>query len=175
MPYLMLKEVPRYECLRAAADRVPGGDPAACDLFLNLLHTGDVVARAEADFLARFGLNQARLIILMLLDQAGTGTMRSSELADHAKVTRATMTGLLDTLERAGWVARAPDPQDRRAHNVKITPRGEALVRRVFPELSAWVQRVIGPLSTPERTLLAALLRKAQAAFAPEFPPEESL
>ena len=73
MPYLLLKEVPRYECLQAAAARVPGADPAICQLFLNILHTGDVVSRGEADFLARHGLNQARLIVLVLLDNSANG------------------------------------------------------------------------------------------------------
>ena len=53
-------------------------------------------------FLARHGLNQARLIVLVLLDNAENGNMRSSELAEHASVSRATITGLLDTLEKAG-------------------------------------------------------------------------
>jgi len=50
MPYLMLKEVPRYECLQAATARVPGANPAICEVFLNILHTGDVVSRAKQTF-----------------------------------------------------------------------------------------------------------------------------
>jgi DNA-binding MarR family transcriptional regulator len=34
------------------------------------------------------------------------------------------VTGLVDTLERAGLVARVPDPQDRRSVLVRITPSG---------------------------------------------------
>ena len=108
MPYLLLKEVPRYECLQAAAARVPGTDPAICQVFLNILHTGDVVSREEASFLAPHGLNQARLIILVLLDMSENESLRSSELAEEANVSRATITGLLDTLEKAALVARTP-------------------------------------------------------------------
>ena len=46
----MLKEVPRYECLQAAVARVPGADPAICQVFLNILHTGDVVSRGRRRF-----------------------------------------------------------------------------------------------------------------------------
>ena len=84
MAYLLLKEVPRYECLQEASTHVPGADPAICELFLNILHTGDVVSRSEAEFLARHGLNQARLIVMVLLDASESGSLRSSELADHA-------------------------------------------------------------------------------------------
>jgi DNA-binding MarR family transcriptional regulator len=165
MSFLMLKEVPRYECLREASKRMPDVDPSICELFLNILHTGDLAVRAEADFLAEHGLNQARMIILVLLDNAESGSMRSSELADRANVSRATMTGLLDTLEKAGLLTRAPDPHDRRASNVKISPKGEKLLRKVQPLIARWAEDLLSPLSLEERAELVRLLRKAQQAF----------
>ncbi len=165
MPFLMLKEVPRYECLKEASAQNPDADPSICELFLNILHTGDLAARSEGDFLAGHGLNQARMIILVLLDNAATGSMRSSELADHAKVSRATMTGLLDTLEKAGLLSRAPDPHDRRASNVKITKKGETLLHKVQPLQSRWAQEILSPLSLRERDELVRLLQKTQQAF----------
>ncbi len=174
MPFLMLKEVPRYECLQEAAARVPGTDSTICEVFLNILHTGDVVSRSEAEFLARHGLNQARLIVLVLLDGAENGSLRSSELADHAKVSRATITGLLDTMEKAGLISRAADPRDRRAFNVKITPKGEKLLATVQPQLMAWTQDILSALSPHERTQLVKLLRKTQQAFSASKPAERN-
>lgn len=165
MPYLMLKEVPRYECLQAATARVPGANPAICEVFLNILHTGDVVSRGEAVFLARYGLNQARLIILALLDSSENGSMRSSELAEHAIVSRATITGLLDTLEKAGLVARMPDARDRRASCATITEKGKALLHKVQPLLIQWTESVLSALSVREQGQLVTLLRKTQRAF----------
>ncbi len=170
MPFLLLKEVPRYECLQAASSRVPGADPTICELFLNILHTGDVVSRSEGEFLARHGLNQARLIVLVLLDSAENGSFRSSELAERAKVSRATITGLLDTMEKAGLIARAPDPHDRRASNVKITAKGGVLLRKVQPLLMEWSQGILSALSSPERKQLVKLLHKTQQAFAAAQP-----
>lgn len=167
MPYLLLKDVPRYECLQEAAARVPGADPSICEVFLSILHTGDVVSRSEADFLAEYGLNQARLIVLVLLDNAGNGSLRSSELADHAKVSRATITGLLDTMEKAGLIARAADPRDRRVWNVKITRKGEKKLREVQPRLTKWSQGILSALSPGERSQLIKLLHKTRRAFAP--------
>lgn len=170
MPYLLLRDVPRYECLQEASSRVVGFDPGICELFLNILHTGDLASRSEAEFLARYGLNQARLIVLVLLDRAENGSLRSSELADHAKVSRATITGLLDTMEKASLIARAPDPHDRRASNVKITPKGENLLRKVHPLLMEWSRGILSALSPEEREQLVVLLRKTQNAFAAESP-----
>lgn len=170
MPFLMLKEVPRYDCLQKSAERVPDADPMTCEVFLNILHTGDVVSRAEAVLLAEHGLNQARLIILVLLDHADNGSMRSSELADHASVSRATITGLLDTLEKADLIARAPDPHDRRASSVKLTGKGESVLRKVQPRLCAWSQAIFSALTSDEQKQLVHLLKKTQQAFAEANP-----
>jgi DNA-binding MarR family transcriptional regulator len=161
----MLKEVPRYECLQAAVARVPGADPAICQVFLNILHTGDVVSRGEGAFLAQHGLNQARLIVLVLLDSSEDGSMRSSELADHANVSRATITGLLDTLEKSELVVRTPDTRDRRASCVRITKKGKTLLSRVQPLLVRWTEGILSALSVRERGQLVTLLRKTQRAF----------
>ncbi len=144
----------------------PDADPSLCEVFLNVLFTGDVVARAEAAFLAQHGLNQARLVILMLLETAESGSLRSSELADHSSVSRATITGLLDTMEKSGLVTRTPDPNDRRASRVSITPRGRTLLEKVQPQLFQWTARCLAGFSARERKQLVSLLRKTQSAFA---------
>jgi DNA-binding MarR family transcriptional regulator len=156
----METEILRYEHLKDALAENSPEDLSLCDLFLDLLQTGELAARCEAGFLAQFGLNPARLIILVLLDHAEGGSMRSSELAGCANVTRATMTGLLDTLEKAGLVTRAPDPHDRRAIRVKITPEGEHLLKIVQPRQSTWAREMLAPLSASERLELVRLLRK---------------
>ncbi len=123
------------------------------------------MSQGEAAFLARHGLNQARLIVLVLLDNTENGSMRSSELAEHASVSRATITGLLDTLERAGFVERTEDVRDRRASCVKITSRGSALLHKVQPLLIRWTEGILSALSAREQGQLVALLRKTQKAF----------
>lgn len=151
-----------YEHVKDALAQCARRDPSLCDLFLDILQTGELAARCEAQFLARFGLNSARLIILVLLNNADSGSRRSSELARCCRVSRATMTGLLDTLERAELIVRAPDPFDRRAMSVKITAKGEALLDTVQPEQSEWAGEILEPLSIEEREELHRLLRKAQ-------------
>ena len=41
MPYLLLKDLPRYDCLIQAAREFPDLDPSATEAFLNLLRAGD--------------------------------------------------------------------------------------------------------------------------------------
>src|SRR4051812_38877465 len=119
MPMLLLKNLPRYECLLEAAKEFPDLDPSAVEAFLHLLYSGDECFGAIESNLAQHNISQGRFGVLMALlnhcRQGGeTAVLSPAELADRAGVTRATMTGLVDTLERDGLVTRAPDSQDRR-------------------------------------------------------------
>jgi DNA-binding MarR family transcriptional regulator len=51
------------------------------------------------------------------------------ELADELACTRATVTGIVDTLEKKGLVTRNPNLADRRSLLVRLTEKGRALIR----------------------------------------------
>ncbi|BCJ47374.1 MarR family transcriptional regulator [Actinoplanes ianthinogenes] len=71
------------------------------------------------------GLSPGALDILISLNGAEDG-LSVKDLARIADVTSRNVTGLVDTLERAGLAARTPDPLDRRAVRVRITDAGLA-------------------------------------------------
>ena len=137
MPYLLLKDLPRYECLLEAAKEFPDLDPSAAEAFLHLLRTGDEVFGVTDHNLGAHNISHGRFGVLMLLwrsvqpraakllgaDECVDGPRTPAELAEAAGVTRATMTGLIDTLERDGLVKREPDPVDRRM--MSGAPHGE--------------------------------------------------
>lgn len=162
---LMLKDLPRYECLLKAAKEFPDLDPSASDAFLNLLHAGDECFRAMEVNLGRHNISQGRFGVLMcLLNQCrckGTDAALSpAELADRAGVTRATMTGLIDTLERDGLVTRAQDPDDRRMMHVCLTQKGRELLHEMLPEHFRRMATLMQTLTESERKTLVRLLHK---------------
>lgn len=173
MPFLLLKDLPRYECLLEAAKEFPQMDPSACEVYLNLLRTGDEVVSVVEKFLSEYHISQGRFSVLMLLWRAscspsangGAGCANSAqrtpaELADAAGVTRATMTGLIDTLERDGLVRREPSPTDRRMMSVELTPAGETFIRQMLPGHFQIMAALMQPLSEEERKTLVGLLNK---------------
>lgn len=178
MPLLMLKDLPRYECLLEAAREFPDLDPSATEVFLHLLRSGDEAFRVVEAHLAQHDVTQGGFGVLMALwgncrnpDQEGP--LSPAELADRTSVTRATMTGLVDTLARAGLVTRTPDPKDRRMLAVELTARGEKLLLKILPEHFRRMAWLMAPLSEAERKtfvrLLTKLLRRAADAHpAPE-------
>ncbi|HEV2171255.1 MAG TPA: MarR family transcriptional regulator, partial [Candidatus Binatus sp.] len=79
---------------------------------------------------AHLDLNDVDLACLDLV--ARHGPLSPSALARRAGMHPATMTGILDRLERGGWVARGRDPSDRRAVVVKVLRRRIAEVIRLY-------------------------------------------
>lgn len=162
MPLLLLKDLPKYECLLAAAERYPSLEPSACEAFLNLLRTGDAVFEAEGKFLAQHRISQGRFTVLMLLNRCQGAPSTPAALADEAGVTRATMTGLIDTLEKDGWARRETDPKDRRTVLVRLTAAGQAFLDRTLPDYFRCVSDLIEPLDEDERRQFVSLLQKLQ-------------
>lgn len=173
MPLLLLKDLPRYECLLEAAQLFPQLDPSACEVFLNLLRTGDEAFRVTEENFQAKGLSQGRFTVLMLLYDkacAKTNVLTPAQLAEKAGVTRATMTGLIDTLERDGMVTRRPDPADRRQLSVELTPKGTAFLNEMLPEHFRRIAALMTVLTESERRTIVRLLGKIAARAAEEFP-----
>ncbi len=169
MPLLMLKDLPRYDCLIRAAGRCPTLQPSACDAFLNLLRTGDDVFAVVDRFLSGHDISQGRFTVLMLLgmecDEEEDRPTTPAALAEQAGVTRATMTGLIDTLEKDRLVAREPDPHDRRTIHVRLTGEGRTVLEAMLPDYFQCVADILRPLSEPERKKLVRLLQKIQGGL----------
>jgi DNA-binding MarR family transcriptional regulator len=166
----MLKDVPRFDCLLKAAERYPTLSPSAASAFFNLLRTGDAVFEAESAYLSQYEISQGRFTVLMLLNGCAEKPSTPADLAEKAGVTRATMTGLVDTLEKDGLVTRADDPRDRRTVLVQLTAAGRELLDEVLPGYFAAVTKMMHPLSRTERTQLIALLQKIQRGLPADSP-----
>ncbi|WP_243418071.1 MarR family winged helix-turn-helix transcriptional regulator [Actinomycetospora cinnamomea] len=81
-------------------------------------------------------------------------------LARALGVDRTVMTYLLDELERAGLVARRPDPADRRARHVLLTDTGRERLCALERRLRDAEDELLSPLDAGERDQLRALLQR---------------
>lgn len=128
-------------------------------------HLGFVMAKAFQELHARYerethsyGIVPRHLGVLLLTTRRGA--MRQSEIADALRLDRTTVTYLVDDLETRGWVQRAPDPDDRRAHAVSVTQDGEKVLEELRPHVQAAEQGFLHPLSETEQNQLRALLAR---------------
>lgn len=140
----------------------PGGDAiAALAKALRLLsvtgeHLSHVLAR-------QLKLAPSDLVALGHLYNDGPLTPR--ELATRMEMTSGTMTALLDRVERAGFLIRNSNPDDRRSLLISVTPAGEHAVQWVDEHVDATLREALA--STPEAvvTALVGVLSEMGAAL----------
>lgn len=88
------------------------------------------------------------------------GEMETRRVAEEAGISKGTLTGVARTLQARGLMERKTHPGDGRLALLALTPEGERLMGRVFPEFNAEEVFVTGELSDDEALDLADLLRR---------------
>jgi DNA-binding MarR family transcriptional regulator len=94
------------------------------------------------------------------------GPLSPSALARRAGLHPATMTGILDRLQRGGWVTRDRDPDaaDRRAVTVRALRDRNAELFRLYAGMNASTEEICAGYTDAELELLAGFLRRTTDA-----------
>jgi DNA-binding MarR family transcriptional regulator len=119
-----------------------------------------------AEALDSIGLTPALFGVLNVLG-ARDGAIQQ-ELGSAMGIDPSTMVSLIDQLESAGLARRRPHPEDRRARQVSITPKGRRLLQRARDVAFEAEDEVLGGLTTAERSELLMLLRRALDSAPPQ-------
>src|SRR5690242_18773719 len=86
--------------------------------------------RTYADQRARqFGISRAQWVVLMRLDRSEG--LKQSELAEILDLQPISLTRMLDRLADNGMIERRPDPNDRRANRLYLTPAARPLLEQL--------------------------------------------
>ena len=105
------------------------------------------------------------LDLLLRLELAETGSLRSVELCRQLLLSPSHISRMIDKAEAKGLVQRRRDVDDRRAQQVVITASGRDVVADFVPLLSGVIDRVItSQLSREEIDTLVSLLERIEAA-----------
>jgi DNA-binding MarR family transcriptional regulator len=120
---------------------------------------GDMMKRA----LEERGLSTARAEVLFVLHQRGPIVQR--ELSQALRCTPRHVTGLVDSLEAQGWVARSPHPKDRRATLVSLTERGEKAAARMEAERREAADSLFGDRSADHLATFVTVLDQVLAGI----------
>lgn len=155
----------KYQAMLREAEQRGVADVEGIRACFQLLSLAASIDRDCAALLAPHGLSEGRFVLLFLLQAAPDG-LAPNLLAEQAGVTRATVTGLLDGLEREGLAERHADAQDRRALQVRLTDKGQAVAEQVFAQHGRWIAGLFAELSGAERQQLAGLLDKVARGLA---------
>jgi len=107
---------------------------------------------------ARAGLNDVDLDCLDLV--ARHGPLSPSALAERAALHPATITGILDRLERGGWIARERDPSDRHAVVVRARRDRNPELMRLYSGMNSSMNEICAGYGDDELEVLADFLRR---------------
>ena len=124
------------------------------DLTRDLLQAGRLWRKIARESAARHGMSEAASAPLIWIDRLGEN-VRQNALADAVGIEGASLVRLIDELQSLGLVVREPDPSDRRANVVSLTPTGRKVVGEVNDDLLELRREVFAAL--PGTDLEAAL------------------
>ena len=127
-----------------------------------LVQAGEAFLTLAGRALRRHGLSAAGAQVLGIIEGAGQPTS-PTVIAERLIVTTATVTTLLDTLERRALIVRRPDPVDRRRVLVALTDKARGVIDTFLPEIVALQTAVMAGVSESERARLQRTLATMQA------------
>jgi len=145
-------------------DQTPDGNVLATEAVMNTIRTADLVFDRIGRLLRPLNVSAAGGLVLGLLRDRGV--MSPSELGERLIVTRATVTGLVDSLERRGFVRRSTNPVDRRSFLIEITPAGIDVLRELRTLVHGREKAWLSDFSDTDLRTYIELLHRVQDAVA---------
>lgn len=99
--------------------------------------------------------------VLIELERAGEDGLRPFELERALLLQQYNLSRLLDRIEREGLIERAPCPDDGRGQIVRVSDRGRAMRRSMWPRYAQAIEAAVGSrLDRAEAETLASLLKR---------------
>lgn len=129
----------------------------ALELIIKLTRCADSVNHRLEMALAESGLTTSQFGVLEALHHLGPLCL--SDLAKKLLKTGGNLTLVVRNLERDGLVKRQQSKEDRRFQLIRLTPKGERLIRKVFPQHLGRLVKLMSVLEPAEQEQLARLCK----------------
>lgn len=133
-----------------------GSDPQLAEVFLAFKRTMRLNRQLLGKMTSGQGGHPAQTGCLAML--AHNEGISQRELAQKLQLAPATVTAMLQRMEREGTIERWTDPEDQRITRIRLTAAGRELGRRHGEVYAAHMEKVVGPLSEHDRRELARIL-----------------
>ena len=154
-------------------EEFPSASRSATEAFLNIgLLVGAVRGAVEAMVVTEGLPSMASFNVLSVLD-GDPKPLRPSVIAQRMMVTRATITGLLDSLETRGLVTRHAGTTDGRSRDVALTAAGRRVAQRLVPRMHDFERDLMSVLTDRQLGELLAMIAALQrriGELAPDSP-----
>jgi len=142
-------------------ERYPKASARATECAMNLVFTADLLVKRITELLKPYDLSPASGLVLSMLADSET-PLSPYEIADRLIISRATVTGLIDSLERRGYAQRIPHQSDRRMILVEPTDTGRQVANAFRPVVHRNQKVWLEALSEADQQRLIATLHQLQ-------------
>lgn len=115
--------------------------------------------------LQKYDLTDAQYKILKYLFTHQTEAVRQVDLEKYYSMTHPTTIGLIDTLEKKGFVMRKPNPEDARSRILSLTDKALSMQERLVGMGDSLEKQFTKALAEEERVQLVELLQKLLSSF----------
>lgn len=150
-----------YKEMRGAfAKRVKELDPLSTEACFNIIQTYHLAETAMQDDVQKIGLTFSGLNVLIILKHHRDTGCPQNALSQLLIVSRANITGVIDSLVRKGLVTREESAGDRRVVLAHITKKGEKLVDSYMPTHFGAMREMTSSLTKDEKETLIRVLTK---------------
>ncbi|MBW4472794.1 MAG: MarR family transcriptional regulator [Stenomitos rutilans HA7619-LM2] len=128
-----------------------------------LARTFQAFSAYDEDHIRQLNLTSPQFDVICTL--GNTAGMTMGQLAEKTLVTKGTLTGIIDRLERKGLVRREVPPENRRCFMIVLTTEGDRVFEKVFPAHIAYLKERFGKLNEQELTEIEQALKKLRKLF----------
>jgi len=134
------------------------------EAMLNIARTSDQFQNRFGKLFREFGLTGSQHNVLRILRGEGR-PMRCDAIRQRMIQVVPAMTGLLDRLEKEGFVTRTRCEQDGRVVHVDLTTKAKTVLQKIDGPLTDLYRECLGHLSRAELEQLSSLLEKARQSL----------
>lgn len=135
------------------------------EALLSVVLTAAQLHKLAERFFTKYGVTDTQFNILMTLDDSGPDGLTQQELSEKLVVHKSNVTGLVDRLEKLGYVKRQVDEEDRRCNYIVLTPKGDKLIGKAEAPYFSEVDRIMNSLSEGEKRALISSTGKIRQAI----------
>lgn len=113
-----------------------GAGDVAEKLFFRLYQACNISVRRVGGILAEFNLTSQQFSVLGSVGREGFESgLTVNEMVDYLMVSRQSLNGVLNRMEKAGYIRRVVNPDDQRSRRIVLCPVGRELLEKVRPRL----------------------------------------
>jgi DNA-binding MarR family transcriptional regulator len=154
-------------------EEYPGSSALATEVVLNVVRAADLLQTRVEAWVRSYGLPSVTAFIVLEIVRGERGPLQPHVIAERMFITRGTLTGVLDTLERHRLVRRERPEHDRRIVLVEITKAGIALLEELLPRLHEAERQWISALRPTQQAALVRTLGVLQSRLL-EMSPDQT-